>query len=188
MADAGQNPNTTINGFNTTALHDIVEQVTSDPSLAVASFSASSTWLGAARVETRVTGYELGGKHIAREHVVQSDEPLELLGSDSAPNPQELLFAALNACMIFGYVATGAAMGIELQKVSIETRGTLDVRGALGLAPVPPGMETIHYTVRVRSAAPAAQLEELHAAVMQRSPNRFHLTQPITLSAKLVLE
>jgi uncharacterized OsmC-like protein len=188
MANAAIDGRQTLNGFNTTAILDLIEQITSDPSLAIASFSATTVWHGAARSETRVSSYELGSRRIAREHVIKSDEPRELLGENTAPNPQELLFAALNACMTFGYAAKAAAMGIELQKISIETRGTLDIRGALGLAPVPPGMESIQYQVRIKSTAPAAQLEELHTAVIEGSPNRFHLTHPIQLHAKLVIE
>ena len=188
MTQAATTQAPVLNGFSTGALGDIVEQVTTDPSLAIASFSARSTWRGAARVETRVSAYELGGKRIARDHVIASDEPRELLGEDTAPNPQELLFAALNACMIFGYVTKAAAMGVAVEKVSIETRGTLDIRGALGLAPVPPGMETIHYAVRIKAKATPAQLKELHEAVMAGSPNRFHMTHPIQLVAKLVIE
>lgn len=181
-----QNP--MINGFSLQALQDVAEQVTSDPSIAITTFKARSEWKGTARVETRVHGYELGGQQIAREHVIHSDEPRELLGEDTGPNPQELLFAALNSCMIFGYVTTAATMGIKVQRVSIETQGTLDLRGPLGLAAVPVGMESIHYTLRVKADATPQQLEEVHAAVMAHSPNRYHVTQPIPLVYKLVVE
>ncbi len=180
---------TLVNGFNVAQLADTVEQVTSDPSLALTSFRVRSTWKGMARVESKVTGYELGGQRIAREHVIRSDEPRELFGEDTGPNPQELLFAALNACMIFGYATNAAVMGIRIDDLSIETQGTLDLRGPLGTAEgVPPGMETIHYVVRIKADATPAQLEELHEAVMARSPNRWHITSPIRLAAKLVVE
>jgi uncharacterized OsmC-like protein len=177
-----------LNGFDLRALGDIVEQVTSDPSLAIASFRVHSEWKGGARVEAQVEEYELGGQRIARQHVIRSDEPTELFGTDSAPNPQELLFAALNACMIFGYASTAAAMGIQIERVSIETRGALDVRGALGVADVPPGMQTIHYDVRIRANASEEQLRELHAAVTTRSPNRYHIATAIQLEPRLVIE
>lgn len=188
MTQAAIQQPTTCNGFSLLALGDTVEQVTSDPSLARAAFAVRSEWKGAAKVESRVTGYELGGQSIAREHVIHSDEPRELFGQDAAPNPQELLFAALNACMIFGYACKAAAMGIEVQRLSIETQGSLDVRGALGLADVPPGMLTMHYTVRIKAKASAQQLRELHESVMALSPNRYHLTHPIELVPKLVIE
>jgi uncharacterized OsmC-like protein len=180
--------NLSINGFNVAAVGDIVEQLTNDPSLAITTFKARSEWKGTAQVETRIHGYELGGQQIAREHLIRSDEPRELFGEDTAPNPQELLFAALNACMIFGYATTAATMGIRIQSLSIETQGSLDLRGPLGLAAVPVGMETIHYIVRIKADATPEQLDELHRHVMAHSPNRYHMSHPIRLAPKLVIE
>ena len=51
-----------------------------------------------------------------------ADEPEEILGSNEAPNPQELLMAALNARMTVGYVAGAAKRGISLTRLEIETR------------------------------------------------------------------
>ncbi|UJR84074.1 OsmC family protein [Sandaracinus amylolyticus] len=179
-----------INGFDLAALQQIVEHVGGDPSAALAGFRVTSRWKGQARVESSVEGYELGGQNIARRHVIRSDEPRELFGEDSGPNPQELLFAALNACLIFGYACNAAAMGIAIDELSIETRGTIDLRGPLGLTQeVPPGCPAIRYVVRIRAAgATKAQLEELHATVMQRSPNHYHLASAIPLVSQLVID
>ena len=50
--------------------------------------------------------------------------------------------AALNACLSVGYAASAAAMGIQLEKLEIETEGQLDLRGFLGLdSTVKPGYE-----------------------------------------------
>ena len=48
---------------------------------------------------------------ITRSHKIVADEPCELLGRDTAPNPQELLMAAFNACIMVGYVAGAVAQG-----------------------------------------------------------------------------
>lgn len=188
MSQATQHVSTSLNGFDLAAMGDIVEQVTSDPGSAVAAFRVRSQWAGGARVESRVTEYELGGQRIARSHVVVSDEPRELFGADSAPNPQELLFVALNGCLLFSYAAKAAAAGIEVTRLSVETHGQLDIRGALGTAPVPPGMVVIHATVRIRANTTDAALEELHQAVAAHSPNLFHLTQPIEVRPQLVID
>ena len=58
--------------------------------------------------------------------------------------------AAVNACMTVGYVAGAAINGITLTKLEIRTKGTLDLRGFLGLSDsVPPGYEAIDYEVRI---------------------------------------
>ena len=54
------------------------------------------------------------GKKIGRHFVISIDEPLELCGTNQYPNPQEYLLAATNACMIVGYVAVAALMGVKL--------------------------------------------------------------------------
>ncbi|CAN2968549.1 hypothetical protein METHPM2_130016 [Pseudomonas sp. PM2] len=41
----------------------------------------------------------LGDTALARGFVIDVDEPAELLGTNTAANPQELILAALNACM-----------------------------------------------------------------------------------------
>ncbi|MGC7358423.1 OsmC family protein, partial [Mycobacteroides abscessus subsp. massiliense] len=64
---------------------------------------------------------------------MEADEPPELLGGNTAPNPQELLMAALNACMSVGYAAVAATMGVTVRSLEIETTGELDLRGFLGL-------------------------------------------------------
>jgi uncharacterized OsmC-like protein len=92
--------------------------------------------------------------------------PFELLGSNTASNPQELLMAALDACITVGYVAGAAAKGITLEKLEIETAGALDLRGFLGIDPsVRPGYEAIRYVVRIKGNGTPAQFQELFGAV-----------------------
>ena len=43
------------------------------------------------------------------------------------------LIAALNACMMVGYVALCTLQGIALEKFEIQTEGYIDLRGFLGL-------------------------------------------------------
>ena len=105
-------------------------------------------WTGQTRSETMVDGYSVAGQHIARTHKILADEPCELLGGDSAPNPQELLMAAFNACITVGYVAGASLQGITLESLEIRTRGNR-LRGFLGLSDtVPPGYEEIEYEVQ----------------------------------------
>jgi uncharacterized OsmC-like protein len=95
-----------------------------------------------------------------------------LLGSDSAPNPQELLMAALNACMTVGYVAGARCAASRSTRLEIETRGELDLRGFLGLSDtVPPGYPAIDYVVRIAGNGTPEQFAEIHAEVQKTSPN-----------------
>jgi uncharacterized OsmC-like protein len=188
MAQALVHPLTaTLNGFDLAAMDKAVQTVTEDPAQAIAAFRVESRWTGAAAAEHRVEAYELGGERIARRHTMKTDEPLEFFGHDTAPNPQEYLFAALNACMLFGYATKAAVLGIELEEVRIETRGSIDIRGAMGLAPVRPGFDSIACTVHLKARGGRQQLEELHQAVLGTSPNVYNLMSAIRLAPTLVV-
>lgn len=175
-----------LNGIDLPALGEFAEQIVADPAKGTARFRVTTRWSGQTRSETTVDGYELGGQQIARRFKVIADEPLELLGTNTAPNPQELLMAALNACMAVGYVAEASAQGIELRTLEIETIGQLDLRGAFGLHPdVVPGYRQLDYTVRIGGNGTPEQFREIHQAVKKTSPNFFNVSQPVCMNGRL---
>jgi uncharacterized OsmC-like protein len=58
------------------------------------------------------------------------DEPLELGGTDSGPNPVELLLAALGGCQEIVYRAYAAVMGLEIERIEVHAKGYLDLCGS----------------------------------------------------------
>lgn len=175
-----------VNGLDLTALGEVVEAIGQDPKKALVSFDVTTRWQGQTRSETTVDGYTIGGERVERSHKIVADEPFELLGSDGAPNPQELLMAAANACMTVGYVAGAALKGITLTELEIRMNGTLDLRGFLGLSDrVAPGYEAIDYEVRIAGNGTPEQFEEIHQTVMKTSPNYFNLNRPIRMNGVL---
>lgn len=178
-----------VNGIDVQALKQVMEDVRRDPAKGIVRFRVRSDWKGQTRSETAVDGYTIGGQEVRRSFRITADEPLELLGQNSAPNPQELLMTALNACMLVGYVAGASAEGITLESVQIETTGALDLRGFLGVdANVPPGYDAIQYTVRIKGDGTPEQFQAIHENVMRTSPNYFNVSRPIRLDAHLVVE
>jgi uncharacterized OsmC-like protein len=177
-----------VNGLDLAALGEVVEAIEKDANLAKAGFEVTTRWAGQTRSESIVEGFTLGGQRYQRQHRIVADEPCELLGTDSAPNPQELLMAALNACMMVGYVAGASLKGIRLDSVEIRTRGTLDLRGFLGLDDqVPAGYETVDYDVKIKGDGSAADFEEIHQTVMKTSPNYFNFSRPIRMNGRLLV-
>ena len=177
-----------VNGLDLGALGEVVEAIEQDASLAKAGFEVTTRWAGQTRSESVVEGFTLGGQRIARQHRIVADEPCELLGTDSAPNPQELLMAAFNACIMVGYVAGASTRGIRLDSVEIRTRGTLDLRGFLGLSDdVAPGYEAIDYEVLIKGDGSPEQFEEIHQGVIKTSPNYFNLSRPIRMNPTLTV-
>jgi uncharacterized OsmC-like protein len=178
--------NAPVNGLDLAALGEFVEAIEKDSSQAKVGFDVVTRWKGQTRSETMISGFTLGGERISRTHTIVADEPVELLGADRAPNPQELLMAAFNACITVGYVAGASLKGINLESLEIRTKGELDLRGFLGLSDaVPPGYETIDYEVRIKGDGSAADFEEIHQTVMKTSPNYFNLSRPIKMNGSL---
>jgi uncharacterized OsmC-like protein len=175
-----------VNGLDVAALQEVVRAVSEDPARGIVGFRVKTAWRGQTRSETQVEGYTIGGQEVARKFTIAVDEPFELLGTNEAANPQEMLMAALNACIMVGYVAGAAVRGIALDSVEIETAGELDLRGFLGIdESVPPGYESIRYVVRIRGNGTREQFEELHQTVKKTSPNYFNISRPIRLDARL---
>ena len=177
-----------VNGLDLAALGETVEAIEQDAGKAIVGFDVTTRWTGQTRSETTVDGFTLAGERIARSHTIVADEPVELLGGDGAANPQELLMAAVNACMMVGYVAGASLKGINLDSVEIRTRGELDLRGFLGLSDaVPPGYEAIEYDVRIKGDGSPELFEEIHQNVMKTSPNYFNLNRPIRMNGHLTV-
>jgi uncharacterized OsmC-like protein len=179
---------THVNGFDLAKIAALVAGIRRDPSQARIEFKLRSAWKGQTRSEGHVESYRLGGEEIRREFHIAADEPLELDGSDIAPNPQELLMAALNACLIVGYATNAALRGVSLDRLEIEAEGALDLRGFLGLdAAVPAGYETMRVRVQMSGDGTPAQLREIHEAVRATSRNLFNLTRAIRIEPELIL-
>ena len=175
-----------LNGIGREALRSVGALLSAEPERAKAGFKVTTDWKGQTRSESTVEGFTLAGQTIPRSFTIIADEPGELLGGDSGPNPQELLMSAVNACLVVGYVAQATMRGITLDVCRIETEGELDLRGFLGLdcASVP-GCRRISYTVELRGDGTREEFEEIHQAVTATSPNYFNVSQPIQMVGRL---
>ncbi len=175
-----------INGIDLHALDDVAAAIREDAAAALVGFRVRTDWTGQTRSESTVESYTIGGNEVARSFKILADEPEELLGTNQAPNPQELLMSALNACMVVGYVAQAALRGIHLESCTIETDGELDLRGFLGLdEAVSPGYRRINYAVTLKGDGSREQYEDIHRTVMATSPNYFNMARPIEMSGRL---
>lgn len=172
-----------------TSLVELMHDIEEDPSKGLLEFRVHSEWKGRTRSRTSVESCAVGGRVVHRHFTIDADEPFELFGRNTAPNPQELLLAALNACMTVAYAVGAATRGITLEKLEIETAGGIDLRGFLGLDPdAPTGYESLRYRVRVKGSGTPQDFHEIHEAVMRSSPNYFSLCRPVALDGELVVD
>jgi uncharacterized OsmC-like protein len=178
-----------INGLNVDDLMALIEGVKGDAAKGKTHWRVRSAWQGQTRSRAYVDGFTIGEQQVPRYFSFDIDEPLELGGSNRFANPQEHLLAALNACMMVGYVAQCAARGITLEKLQIETEGDIDLRGFLGIdSAVPPGYDNLSYAVRIKGNGTKEQFAEIHKAVMATSPNFHNVSRPVKLKPTLIVE
>ena len=178
-----------VNGINVDDLFALIEGVKQDPAKGKTEWRVATTWQGQTHSRSEVEGFGIGGNEVPRRFSIDIDEPCELGGSNRYANPQEHLIAALNACMMVGYVAQCAVRGITLENLAIETEGEIDLRGFLGIDPaVKRGYDSLRYTVRIKGNGTKQQFAEIHEAVMATSPNFYNVSRPVALEPTLFVE
>jgi uncharacterized OsmC-like protein len=178
-----------VNGINVYELLALIEGVKGDTAKGKTHWRVNSAWQGQTQSRAHVEGFTIGEQQVSRQFSIDIDEPCELGGSNRFANPQEHLLAALNACMMVGYVAQCAVRGITLEKLEIKTHGEIDLRGFLGIDPtVSPGYDNLSYVVRIKGNGTRDQFAEIHKRVMATSPNFHNVSRPVALNPTLVIE
>lgn len=154
------------------AIQSLNHAVVADPAAAKAVFRAS----------TVSASDDFSTDSTIRSFLVRNDEPVELGGTDTGPNPVEAVLSALGSCQAIVYRAYANALGLTLDRVEVETRGHLDIRGFLGDPAIPAGFERVTFTTRVVSSEPAEKIEALARAVEQHCPVLDILKRPIPVT------
>lgn len=160
-----------------TSVENLIAAVKKNPQLATSVFRASTY--------SETSGFTVRSE--VRGFSVPIDEPRELGGNDTAPNPVELLLAALGGCQEIVYRAFAAVMGIEIQSIEVHAKGYLDLHGFLGLAEVPAGFTNISFTTRIVSTASPESISQLAALVEKHCPVQDTLMRSIPVSGKVEL-
>jgi len=131
-------------GINVPALHQFAQAVAGDASKGNAQFNVKTRWEHQTRSEATVCHYTLGGTTHQRHFEIAADEPTELLGPNSAPNPQNLPMAALNASCQWATLPMPQPWASHFIAWRLELAANWDQRGFLGLdETVNPGYDEI---------------------------------------------
>lgn len=107
----------------------------------------------------------------AREFTFSVDEPAELGGKNTGPNPVEYLLGALAGCLnIVGHLVA-AEMGFPIEELTINISGNLDPMGFLGKkSDVRPGFQEVRVQFNARTTADKQTLSQWLKAVQARCP------------------
>jgi putative redox protein len=161
------------------ALKDIIVETQTDllanPDHAIATFSVDSRQVEGLRSETKI-----------RQFNVTVDEPPNLGGTDTGPNPVEFVLAALATCQEITYRAYATALGIPLESVSVTLEGSLDLRGFFAVKDgVRAGFNDLRGVVNLKSSAPDAELAKLKDVVDAHCPVLDILRAPVPVDLRL---
>lgn len=166
--------------FDQEKLTGLIEHIKGKPEAGQTVWKASTKWLGGFRSQAQI-----------RDFTVSMDEPTALGGSDTSPNMVEMVLGAYGCCLSTGYAMNAGLRGIELEDIQIELEGDLDLNGFLGLhdpSETWPGYTNVRAKVTLKApTATAAQLQELHDAVVRTSPVGSILKHPLIVSTELTM-
>ncbi len=157
------------------AITQLIETVENKPQVATSVFRASSySEKDSFAVRSQIRGF-----------TTIIDEPLELGGTDSGPNPVELLLAALGGCQEIVYRAYASVMGLQIEQIEVHAKGYLDLRGMLAMADVPAGFSQISFTTKIISNEPEEKLQQLAEIVEKHCPVMDSLMRAVTVTGKV---
>ena len=176
------------NGVNVEDLMGAIEAVKMDRTNGKLTFKVNSQWKGGFKAEHITSDYSVGNEAGARakSHSISTDEPNEILGSDSGISPAETLLSSLASCLAVGYAANAAALGIDLDELSFEITGNGSLEGFMNIGDRRAGLSDVGIKVNVKSSAPAEKLQELHTYVNEHSPIWDTICNPVKIQSKIV--
>jgi uncharacterized OsmC-like protein len=136
--------------------------VTADPANAAVSFSTRNDLVAGTATQVKVS---------VRDHSFTVDEPAVLGGGDTAANPVEYALASLGSCQVITYQFWAARLGIQLDSVSVQVDGDLDLHGFFGFDETTrAGFGDVRVTVNLTGPESHEKYEELKRQVDQHCP------------------
>ena len=107
---------------------------------------------------------------VAGKHKIAIDEPVSFGGQDSAIDPLSTFLASLIGCENVMAQIIAKEMNFDLQGISFEADGNLDLRGLMGDLSVKPYFEQITVKAVVETSETQERINELQQAVDARCP------------------
>lgn len=134
----------------------------------IRTYKAQTKWLKGTKAETKI-----------REFKVIVDEPLELKGTNTAPNPVELLLTALGGCVALTYHGYAKRFEVDIEDLIVSLEGDMIPGGWVDKA----GRERrsfkqIRYEVQIKTKATEEKVLQLQKLVEEKCPVSDMLINP----------
>ncbi len=119
-------------------------------------------------------------------HRITVDAPPILEGAGAGPNPVELALASLGSCQAIAYRVWAHLRGVQLDKVTVEVDGDLDLRGFFGVEEsVRPGFGDVRVRVRLEGPESVVVYRALHADVDRHCPVLDIFKNPVPVAVEV---
>lgn len=182
--------NTTRNGLNLEQMAGTIDALKNDPSLAQFVFRAHNQWINGGENRSTIQGfYGAGAEDESRTEpfVYTNGEPPVLLGNNEGANPVEYLLHALAGCVTTTTILHAAARGIQINKLSTELIGDIDLQGFLDLDDsVNVGYESIRINMDIEADCSDEELDELLSFAKDHSPVCNTVCKPVPVTVERV--
>ena len=114
------------------------------------------------------------------------DEPPQLLGDDTAPNPTEALLAALGTCVSVGVQANAVHRGWTVNAIEVALEGDINITSVWGTGDIPDGKPVglqdvrIAVTVDIDGGTPE-EIDDMLAHAARWSPVLNSIKNPVNV-------
>lgn len=179
-----------VNGVQISNFEKLAKTIKRNPEMGQLKFIAKSTWKGGTRAEVAVSEYYAADQNLApseRKFKIVMDEPHPLGGNDSAPNPFEMMVAALCGCMNAGIALSASLAHAQIDGIEIEAEAHINVLGLLGITEDTTAPNLIHYKVTVDGPEPE-KLIAAKEAFDAKSAVVASLKHPLNVTTEIVVK
>lgn len=98
------------------------------------------------------------------------DEPIQLGGTDEAPNPMEFVLAALNGCKSVMISVIAKEIDFSFSAIEFDSIGFIDIRGLSGVEGVSPHFQKVRFSVNIKTNESDERIQQLKEIVEKRCP------------------
>lgn len=134
----------------------------------IRTYKTQTKWMEGTKVEIKI-----------REFTVSIDEPLELRGTNTAPNPVEMLLAALGGCVLLTYRGYARKFKIDIKDLVIDLEGDMVAGGWVDEeGKERRSFKEIRYKIKIKTKAPEEEVRKLHKLVEEKCPVSDMLINP----------
>jgi uncharacterized OsmC-like protein len=146
---------------------------------------------GTNRVHTVSDGQFRTFNHAGDHAAIVVDEPLHLLGENTAPAPGEIVLSGLGGCLAVGITAVATWKQVNLTRLELFLEGDIGnpaawgAGGALDINPEHMGFQSIRVKVLIQGDATQEELEAIVEQANHYSPVANTLRNPIPFDIAL---